>query len=159
MIAIIKELENIQERLNTNRELVHSKIESIRPPDRRITIFTQLFGILDRAKMGLEFSCCSLNSKEIKTRMFSGLADDEFVQRIYAFIHFIAVEMNHAYFSIIEAFLQQIHRAIIADSPQTFWKLARSISVTFDLPQWLQFLDFYSLVRNTLHNNGLIFSK
>lgn len=157
IIAIIKELENIQELLNTNRELVRSKIEGIQPFDRRITIFTQLFGILDRAKMGFEFSYCSLDSKEIKTRMFADLTNDEFLQRINAFIHFMAIEMNQSYFSIIEAFLRQIHRSIITDPPESFWRLTKSISVTLDLPHWSQFLNFYRLVRNTLHNNGLFF--
>ncbi len=153
--TIVFELENIQESLNTNRERVRSKIKGISPIDRRITIYMQLFGILDRVKMGFEFSLCSLDSKEIKSRMFSGLTKDEFMQRINAFIHFMAIEMNHSYFSIIEAFLRQIHRTIIAEPPGSFYKLAKSISDRLDLPQWSQFLNFYRLVRNTQHNNGL----
>lgn len=158
IIAIIKELENIQERLNTNHEFVRSKIEGIQFYDRRLTVFTQLFGILDCAKMGFEFSHCSLDSKEIKVHMFSGLTNDESLQRTNAFIHFAAIQMNHAYFSIIEAFLRQIHRAVInKDPPESFWKLAKSISDTFDLSKWSQFLNFYRLIRNTLHNNGIFF--
>lgn len=157
IIAIIKELEDIQERLNLNCELVRSKIEGIQPVDRRITVYTQLFGILDRAKMGFEFSHCSLDSKEIKTRMFSGLTNEEFVQRINAFIHFTAIEMNHSYFSIIEAFLRQIYRTINTDPPISFSDLTKKISDNLDLQKWSQFLEFYSLVRNTQHNNGLFF--
>ncbi len=107
--------------------------------------------------MGFEFSHCSLDSKEIKARVFSGLTYDEFVQRINAFVHFIAIEMNNSYFSVIEAFLRQIHREIIADPPGSFSELTKSISDTLGLQQWSQSLNFYRLVRNTQHNNGLFF--
>lgn len=157
IIAMIIELEDIQERLNANRELICSKIDGIQPFDRRITIYTQLFGIIDKAKMGFEFSHCSLDSEEIKTRMFSGLTNDEFLQRINMFIHSIAIDMNHSHFSIIEAFLRQIHRIVIADPPIGFWDLTNSISNNLDLLHWRQFLIFYSLVRNTQHNNGIFF--
>lgn len=155
IISIIRELENIQERLNKNRELVHSQIKGIQVNDRRITIYTQLFGILDQAKMGFEFSHCSLNSHDIRTRMFAGFTDEEFLQRINAFIHFTAIGMNHAYFSIIESFLRQIHRTILNEPPISFSKLNQSVSKALDLSQWSEFLKFYGFLRNTQHNNGL----
>jgi hypothetical protein len=56
--------------------------------------------------MGFEYSHFSLNSEEIKASMFSGLTNDEFIQRVNSFIHFVAIEVNHAHFSVIEAFLR-----------------------------------------------------
>lgn len=107
--------------------------------------------------MGFEYSHFSLNSEEIKASMFSGLTNDEFIQRVNSFIHFIAIEMNHAYFSVIEAFLRQIQRMLAKSSPKNFWELKESILKILNLQQWTEFLRFYSCIRNTQHNNGLFF--
>lgn len=155
IVSIIRELENIQERLNNNRELVHSKIKGVQTDDRRITIYTQLFSIIDQAKMGFEYSHFSLSSNDIRTLMFAGFTDIEYFQRLNAFVHFTAIAMSNAYFNLIETFLRQIHLTINKKSPSRFWDLSKSISDTLDLSHWLEFLKFYSLVRNTQHNNGL----
>lgn len=157
IVTLIREIEFLQERLNANHQIIFSKIQNIQSSNRRLTVFTQLFGILDRAKMGFEYSHFSLNSEEIKASMFSGLTNDEFIQRVNSFIHFIAIEMNHAYFSVIEAFLRQIQRVLAKNSPKNFWELKESILKTLNLQQWAEFLRFYSYIRNTQHNNGLFF--
>lgn len=157
-LKYIRNFERLQERINAAREKIEAGALKLEKTDRRITIFTQLFGITDRAKMGIEYVLCSLDNATIQARMFSGLDRKDFIQRLNGFVHFIFIEANHAYFGLIEAFLRQILRALEVNPKTNFWELSDQIVCRLEIDKrWVEFLNFYAAVRNTQHNNGVFF--
>ena len=157
-LKYIGSFEHLQERINAARETIEAGARKLEATDRRITIFTQLFGIIDHAKMGMEYVHCSLDDTTIQARMFSGLDHKDFIQRLNGFVHFIFIEANHAYFSLIETFLRQILRALEVNPKTKFFELSDQLVQRLKIDKrWLEFLNFYAAVRNTQHNNGVSF--
>lgn len=158
LLKYIGSFERLQERINAAREKIEAGALKLEKTDRRITIFTQLFGITDRAKMGIEYVLYSLDDATIRARMFSGLDPKDFIQRLNGFVHFIFIEANHVYFGLIEAFLRQVLRALEVNPETKFWKLSDQIVCRLEIDKrWVEFLNFYAAVRNTQHNNGVFF--
>lgn len=157
-LKYIRSFECLQERINAAREKIEAGVLKLEKADRRITIFTQLFGITDRAKMGIEYVLCSLDDAAIQARMFPGLDRKDFIQRLNGFVHFIFIEVNHTYFGLIEAFLRQVLRALEVNPKTRFWELSDQIVCRLKIDKkWVEFLNFYAAVRNTQHNNGVFF--
>ena len=160
LLKYIGSFERLQERINAAREKIEAGALKLEKTDRRITIFTQLFGITDRAKMGIEYVLYSLDDATIRARMFSGLDPKDFIQRLNGFVHFIFIEANHVYFGLIEAFLRQVLRALEVNPETKFWKLSDQIVCRLEIDKrWVEFLNFYAAVRNTQHNNGVFFPR
>ncbi|KAA9035541.1 hypothetical protein FW778_21530 [Ginsengibacter hankyongi] len=166
IVELVNRLTEIRDRIYDNKAVIVEKFPLLNDKiDCRITGLSKLINVINSSNLGCAFWAKNLLHHQWWIENTSFNDSDETLLRM-EFQNFIKLGLFHFSFSAIESTLRCIMRGI--DPSAHFGAAVEFKRIYDDLIRnrltairidFIELLDFFSALRNTIHNNGIYFHK